>query len=116
MPDVRRLSGALGRAAPTLVLLALMLALSAHNAHASAAGGPGLPWESPLTTFVDSIKGPVAFAISLLGIIVCGALLIWGGEISEFVRRSVMLVLVIALLVLATNVLSGLFATAAVVI
>jgi len=115
MRDVRRRAGALGRAAPTLALFALMFAFSIHNAYATAAGGPGLPWESPLTTLTDSIKGPVAFAISLLGIVVCGALLIWGGEISEFVRRGVMLVLVIALLVLATNVLSGLFATAAVV-
>ena len=94
--------------------VAVMAAL-ADPAWASAAGGPGLPWEAPLTTLADSIKGPVAFAISLLGIIVCGALLIWGGEISEFMRRSVMLVLVIALLVLSTNVLSTLFATAAVI-
>jgi type IV secretion system protein VirB2 len=96
------------------VVAVLMLAVT-DPALASAAGGPGLPWEAPLTTLSNSIKGPVAFAISLLGIIVCGALLIWGGEISEFMRRSVMLVLVIALLVLATNVLSTLFATAAVV-
>lgn len=97
------------------VLVALMVVAALDPAFASAAGGPGLPWEAPLTTLTNSIRGPVAFAISLLGIIVCGALLIWGGEISEFVRRSVMLVLVIALLVLSTNVLSGLFATAAVV-
>ncbi|MGE5516182.1 MAG: TrbC/VirB2 family protein [Bacteroidota bacterium] len=98
-----------------VVLIALMVMAALDPAFASAAGGPGLPWEAPLTTLTNSIRGPVAFAISLLGIIVCGALLIWGGEISEFVRRSVMLVLVIALLVLSTNVLSGLFATAAVV-
>lgn len=98
-----------------VVLIALMVMAAQDPAFASAAGGPGLPWEAPLTTLTNSIRGPVAFAISLLGIIVCGALLIWGGEISEFVRRSVMLVLVIALLVLSTNVLSGLFATAAVV-
>lgn len=98
-----------------VVLMVLMVMAALDPAFASAAGGPGLPWEAPLTTLTNSIRGPVAFAISLLGIIVCGALLIWGGEISEFVRRSVMLVLVIALLVLSTNVLSGLFATAAVV-
>lgn len=103
------------RLAILVVLVALIVLAALDPAFASAAGGPGLPWEAPLTTLTNSIRGPVAFAISLLGIIVCGALLIWGGEISEFVRRSVMLVLVIALLVLSTNVLSGLFATAAVV-
>lgn len=97
------------------LMAVLVLAAMLDPAYASAAGGPGLPWEAPLTTLTNSIRGPVAFAISLLGIIVCGAMLIWGGEISEFMRRSVMLVLVIALLVLSTNVLSGLFASAAVV-
>lgn len=97
------------------LMAVVVLAAMIDPAYASAAGGPGLPWEAPLTTLTNSIRGPVAFAISLLGIIVCGAMLIWGGEISEFMRRSVMLVLVIALLVLSTNVLSGLFASAAVV-
>lgn len=97
------------------LMAVVVLVAMIDPAYASAAGGPGLPWEAPLTTLTNSIRGPVAFAISLLGIIVCGAMLIWGGEISEFMRRSVMLVLVIALLVLSTNVLSGLFASAAVV-
>ena len=115
MHDQHRLTGVLRRAAPLLLLSGLMVVLSVHHAYASSTGG-GLPWDTPLQTFENDIKGPVAFAISLLGIVVCGALLIWGGEISEFVRRAVMLVLVIALLVLATNVLSTLFATATVVV
>ena len=56
----------------------------------------------------------MAYAISLLGIIGCGGMLIWGGEINEFLRRGIMLVLVIALVMLASQVLSSLYATGAV--
>lgn len=95
----------------TMALLALSIWMP-EQAHASAAGGGGLPWETPLQTITRSIQGPVAYAISLLGIIGCGGMLIWGGEINEFMRRGIMLTLVISLVVLASNVLSGLFNTA----
>jgi len=111
-------SGVLRRAvfaAPAFVAsFCLVTLVSAQMAFASSSGD-GLPWETPLQTFTNSIKGPVAFAFSLLGIVACGAALIWGGEISEFIRRAVMLVLVIALLVLATNVMSTLFSSGAVI-
>ena len=46
---------------------------------------------------------------------VAGAMLIWGGEINEFARKLIMVVLVIALIVAATNLLSTLFGVGAVV-
>lgn len=99
------------------ILLALVaLALLLPNlAEAATAGGGGLPWETPLQTLSNSIKGPVAFTISLLGLVGCGAALIWGGEINEFIRRFIMLVLVISLLVFASNILSNLFGVGAVI-
>lgn len=43
-------------------------------------------------------------------------MLIWGGEINDFARKMILIVLVIALIVMATNVLTTLFgATGAVV-
>ena len=69
----------------------------------------GMPWEDPMEIVVDSITGPVAFGISLLGVVVAGAMLVWGGELGEFTRRVVMLVLVIALIVAAASFLSLLF-------
>ena len=68
-----------------------------------------LPWETPLKVVSDSIKGPVAYAIALMGIVVAGATLIWGGEINEFVRRLIMLILVISLIVFASTILTTLF-------
>ena len=88
--------------------------LSPGVAHASTAGG-GLPWDSILQTLVQDITGPVAFSISLLAMVACGAALIFGGEINEFIRRMIMLVLVAAFLVTVTNFASALGIAGAIV-
>ncbi|EEQ2490312.1 conjugal transfer protein TrbC [Escherichia coli] len=87
----------------------------AHAADASAGGGAGLPWEGPLEKLKQSISGPVAFIIALLGIIACGATLIWGGEISEFTRRIIYVVIVVCIIVFANSLLTGALFSGAVV-
>lgn len=90
------------------LILLVLLAAPAHAADASSAsGGAGLPWEGPLDKLRQSISGPVAFVIALLGIIACGATLIWGGEISEFTRRIIYVVLVVCVIVFANTLLTG---------
>jgi len=69
----------------------------------------GMPWEPALTRIQNSMTGPVALAVSILGIFVCGALLIFGGDMQEFVRRMIYVVLAIALLVSASSLISLLF-------
>lgn len=96
----------------SFIAVSLMWSMPAH----AATSGSGLPWETPLNTFKDSITGPVAFVISILGIIGCGAALIWGGEISDFVRKMIMVILAISILVFATKILTVLFATSGAVI
>jgi type IV secretion system protein TrbC len=78
-----------------------------HVAHAATAEGKGdLPFETPLKKLQDAIKGPVAFSISLLGIIGAGAALIFGGEMSGFMRTMVFLVLVISIITNATQLIN----------
>lgn len=85
-------------------------------AHAANQGGGGsLPWDTPLTTLRNDITGPVAFTISLLGIVAAGSALIFGGEINEFVRRIMMLVLVVSFVVAAANFATALGITGALV-
>lgn len=79
----------------------------AHAADTTGGGGAGLPWEGPLDKLKRSISGPVAFVIALLGIIACGATLIWGGEVSEFTRRIIYVVLVVCIIVFANTLLTG---------
>ena len=99
-----------------LLLLLLIVALAWHPdvAHATSTGG-SLPWDTPLTTLKNDLTGPVAFTISLLAMVACGAALVFGGEINEFVRRIIMLVLVCAFIVGVTNLASALGITGAVV-
>ena len=88
------------------LVLALVLLPSLALA---ATGTGGLPWETPLTTISTSMQGPVAYTISLMGVVAAGATLVFGGEINDFVRRIIMLVLVISLLIFAGNILTALF-------
>jgi type IV secretory pathway VirB2 component (pilin) len=96
---------------PVLVITALCHPLVAH----AASTGGSLPWDTPLTTLKNDLTGPVAFTISLLAMVACGAALVFGGEINEFVRRIIMLVLVCAFIVGVTNLASALGITGAVV-
>ncbi len=93
-----------------LFAAALVLILAVCGAaRAASTGGTGLEWEMPLQKIRDSVTGPVAYAVSLLGIVVTGAVLVFGGEINEFVRRIIMLVLVVSLMVFAADILNTLF-------
>jgi type IV secretion system protein VirB2 len=91
-----------------------VVTLWADPALASSAGG-SLPWDTPLTTLKNDLTGPVAFVISLLAMVACGAALVFGGEMNEFVRRMILLVLVCALITGVVNVASALGITGAVV-
>jgi type IV secretory pathway VirB2 component (pilin) len=88
-----------------LILAITLLPIAAMASSAST----GMPWETPFQSFYKSISGPVAFGISLLGIVVTGATLVFGGEINEFVRRGIMMVLVVAIIVSANSILTTLF-------
>jgi type IV secretory pathway VirB2 component (pilin) len=118
--DMRRLLKGTMRLRPDRIIVGevrggeALVVLPFMPAHAAAAGG-SLPWDTPLQTLSNDIKGPVAFTIALLGLVATGAALLFGGEINEFIRRIIMVVMVISLLVFAANILSTLFATGAVV-
>jgi type IV secretion system protein VirB2 len=100
---------------PCLVAIALMAVavMIPELAHASDTGDGALPFETPLKTLTKSLQGPVAFGISLIGIIAAGAVLIFGGEMSGFLRTMVFLVLVIAIIVNAGGVIKMISSEAA---
>ena len=77
-------------------LSAFVVALSTAQP-ALAGGGGGLPWEGPLQQIQQSITGPVA-----------GGMLIFGGELNDFARRLMYVVLVAGILLGATQIV-GLF-------
>lgn len=96
-------------AALTAFLL-ITLALFADVALASNAtpgGGTGMQWEQPIQTIVRSISGPVAYGFLVLGLISIGARLVWGGEMSEFLRSAVYFVMVGSLIAFAVGIIGG---------
>ena len=91
-----------------LGLLALMMLVPQH-ALASEGTGGSLPYEGWLTNLRNSVTGPVAFILSLVGIVVAGGILIFGGELNGFFRTLIFIVLVMALLVGAQNMMTTFF-------
>ena len=91
----------------TFALFALLAGI------ASASTTTGLPWEAPLQTLQNSLKGPVAMTISIIAVVILGATLIFGGELGDFARKAVMICLAVALLVCADAVISTLFTSSA---
>lgn|SRR5690554_4499748 len=91
------------KALPSLVLIASALITCGP---ALAGGGGGLPWEGPLEQIQQSITGPVAGAIALAAIAIAGAMLIFGGELNDFARRLVFIVLVAGILLGGAQIVS----------
>lgn len=87
----------------------LFLVMAVQPAMASEGTGGSLPYESWLTNLRNSVTGPVAFALSIIGIVVAGGILIFGGELNGFFRTLIFIVLVMALLVGAQNMMSTFF-------
>ena len=75
---------------------------------ALASSGGGLPWEGPLQQIHESITGPVDGLIALAAVAVAGGMLIFGGELNDFARRLMYVVLVAGILLGATQIV-GLF-------
>jgi len=83
-----------------------------EQAYATGTAG-GLPYESWLTNLQNSVTGPVAFGLSIIGIVVAGGVLIFGGDLNGFFRTLIFIVLVMALLVGANNVMTSFFGAGA---
>lgn len=92
----------LGRAG---VLLGALLVASPGVWAQQQAGN--LPWEMPLQTLISSLTGPVAFAIAVVGILACGAGLVFGGEMTELLRRLLQVGIAVCLIVFAVQVLNN---------
>ena len=92
-----------------LVSLWALSLLTPQDAIAAVGAGGALPYEGWLTALQNSVTGPVAFALSIIGIVIAGGVLIFGGDLNGFFRTLIFLVLVMALLVGAQNMMGAFF-------
>jgi type IV secretion system protein VirB2 len=99
-----------------LVVLLILLVISVSylpETFASTAGGAKpMPYVAWLDNLRASTSGPVAYTLSLIGIIVSGGILIFGGDLNGIFRTLIFIVLVTALIVAADNTLRTLQAGA----
>jgi type IV secretion system protein TrbC len=93
----------------SLLSITITILLVPEYALAAVGGGGNLPYEPWLVSLRNSVTGPVAFTLSIVGIVVAGGILIFGGELNAFFRSLIFIVLVMALLIGAQNVMTGLF-------
>lgn len=97
---------------PVFIAAAFALALMQVDS-ASAGSGGGLPWEGPLQQIQQSITGPVAGFIALAAVAIAGGMLIFGGELNDFARRLMYIVLVAGILLGSTQIVALFGATGA---
>ncbi|PHV13506.1 TrbC/VirB2 family protein [Chitinimonas sp. BJB300] len=81
-------------------LVLTLAALSCGIAHAA------LPWEGPLQQLQTSLTGPVAKSIGVIALAASGGMLAFGGELSDFTKRMMMVVLALSVMLLANNFMS----------
>lgn len=91
-----------------LGIIGAMFCVSLAGPALAGSGGGSLPWEGPLEQIQQSITGPVAGYIALAAVAIAGGMLIFGGELNDFARRLVYVVLVAGILLGATTIV-GLF-------
>ena len=65
--------------------------------------------DNPLQVFVNFMVGPFAYAVCILGIICCGAALVFGGDFSGWSRRFLLVAVAGGVVALAGDVVSALF-------
>lgn len=65
-----------------------------------------LPWETPIQQLATSLTGPVAKGIGVIALAVAGGMLAFGGELSDFTKRILMVVLALSVMLLASQFMS----------
>ncbi|MDR1579793.1 MAG: TrbC/VirB2 family protein, partial [Synergistaceae bacterium] len=94
-------------------IAAVMVMVLAGTALAVTTGSDDMPWEKGLDALTTSITGPVAQAIGLIAIVAAGAALIFGGDMTGFMRTAVYIVLVLGIIMSAANLLKAFTGTSA---
>jgi type IV secretion system protein TrbC len=80
-----------------------MFLIFVGNAHAQTTD---LPWNGPLESIQASLTGPVARAIGVVALAASGGMLAFGGELGDFTKRIMMVVLALSVMLLANNFMS----------
>ena len=95
-----------------LVVGLLMVCLAVADV-AAASEGSDLPWNSGLEKLTNALSGKTALFISMIGIFFAGGMLIFGGDLGNFGKSVMMVVLVGSMLGALANVANAFISTGA---
>ncbi|TKT46084.1 TrbC/VirB2 family protein [Rhizobium sp. LC145] len=87
----------------------LVSTLSDQMAGSEGGGLQSLPFTSVAGSLMDFMTGPALFAMAVLGVVVAGAALVFGGELSGFVRSICMMAAGVGVILMASNLVNGMF-------
>ncbi|EAU7918009.1 TrbC/VirB2 family protein [Salmonella enterica] len=87
----------------------LVSTLSDQTPGSEGGGLQSLPFTSVTSSLMDFMTGPALFAIAVVGVVAAGAALVFGGELSGFVRSIVMMALAVGMILMASNLVKGVF-------
>jgi type IV secretion system protein TrbC len=75
---------------------------------ASVYGGAAqaLPWDGPIQALQEDLTGTVARAIGVIALAVAGGMLAFGGELNDFTKRILMVVLALSVMLMAAQFMS----------
>ena len=76
--------------------------------------GTSMPYDSAFDKFLGSRQGKVAYSIVILGLILAGVGVIWGGEIAQWVKTVCMIILAGASITFAAQIYGTFFSSACV--
>lgn len=101
---------------PPLFLLAVYVCVVfvgfVDAASAANLGSSILPMQQPLQQVRDLVTGPFAWTVSIIALIIAGAMLAFGGDISGWAKTMILLAMALSMIVFANNLLTTWFSGA----
>lgn len=90
----------------SIFFLCLVIFCTLAPVAALASSSGGFEFETPLQTLADSLSGPVARSVALIGIVVGAVGAIWGAEFGQTARMLCGVILIIGILCFASPILT----------
>lgn len=87
--------------------LIFFVALAAVPAFASSTSG--FKYEEPLQKFADSMSGPVAYALAILGAVCILAVVLFGGDMTGLTRSVVLFIIGVGFIAFIAELLKSMF-------
>lgn len=88
-----------------LSLATLFVVLIADSAFASAT----FEYETALSTFADSITGPVALTVSIIAMAASGFGIVFGGELTGWIKIACGIICIVGFIVFSSNIFQKIY-------